>query len=147
MKWLPTTPPKLMDYAILNTVSKTILSEDLINYQFTVNSTKLMGIYVHPKDGTEMVGWSFSDDLESVVNNTYLAHVAIGIPNKPLFFDITLKTTSKRDSNQPIVDVNLVTLRSDRQEDYTDGFNKIIKRFPSWSFPVPLLSGVSAYQF
>ncbi|CAG9802997.1 unnamed protein product [Chironomus riparius] len=146
MKWLPSKPPKLMDYAVLNTYSKTVLSADLVNYQFTVNSTKLMGIYVHPRNGTEMVGWSFSDEVESVANKTYLAHIAFGIPKKPLYFDITLKT-SNVESNQPIVDVNLVTLRSDRQEDYTDGFKDIIKRFPSWSFPVPLLSGVSAYQF
>ena len=94
-----------------------------------------------------MIGWSFSDEVESIANKTYLAHIAIGIPKKPLYFDITLKTTSKGESNQPIVDVNLVTIRTDRQEDYTDGFKEILKRFPSWSFPVPLLSGVSAYQF
>jgi hypothetical protein len=119
-----------------------------VKFVFTVNSTSLTAIHIRPRGDNEMVNWSFSEgNFSSVANRTYLCSIANGLKEKiePLKFDVTLKMKSTS-INEPLIDVMLVTVQND-EKDFSSDFQKLIKRFPAWTFPVPLLASVNGFTF
>lgn len=132
---------------MINSHSQFSIGDNLVKFVFTVNSTSLSAVYVHPTGDNEMHSWSFSDTFEDVANKTYFCSIAKGLQEKiePLKFDVILKVGSnfKQKAN---LDVTLVTIQSN-EADFSSNFNKLIKRFPPWTFPVPLTASVNAFSF
>lgn len=147
-QWLPTkTKPKVRDDAVIDSHNKFSVGENLVKFVFTVNSTSLASIYIHPRGDNEMVHWSFSNTFEDVSNKTYLCSIANGVPEKiePLKFDVTLKV-KKDQQEKALIDVTLVTIQID-EADFSKTFRDLLRNFPPWAFPVPVLSSVNAYTF
>ena len=123
------------------------IGDNLVKFVFTVNSTSLSAVYVHPVGDNEMHSWSFSNTFEDVANKTYFCSIAKGLQEKiePLKFDVILKVGSnyKEKAN---LEVTLVTIQSN-EADFSTNFHKLIKRFPPWTFPVPLTASVNAFSF
>lgn len=131
---------------MIDSYSKFNIGDNLVKFVFIVNSTSLSAIYLHPKGDNEMHGWSFSDSFEDIANKTYFCSIANGLQEKiePLKFDVTLKVNSNKE--KAMIDVTLVTIQNNEAE-FTSKFNALIKRFPPWTFPVPLIASVNAYSF
>lgn len=139
--------PKVKDHAVIDSHSKFIIGENLVKFVFTVNSTALSAIYVHPREDSEMVSWSFSETFEDISNKTYFCSVANGLQDKiePLKFDVTLKINTN-EKEKALLDITLVTIQID-EADFSKNFISLVKRFPSWSFPVPIVASTNAYKF
>lgn len=149
MQWLPTrtsSMSKIQNEAKIDSFSKFKIDEDLMKFVFTVNSTSLGSIYIHPRGENDLHSWSFSDEFHHITNKTFFCSVANGLQDviKPLKFEIVLKV--KSNDNKGLIDVTLVTLESG-EENFSTDFRNLIKRFPSWTFPVPLVAKVNAYVF
>lgn len=145
MQWLPASRPRVADAAKIDSHVAVNLGDSLVKHEFIVNSSKLMGIYVHPRNEAELVSWSLSDKPLITINGTYLVSVAAGVPKEPFKFDMTFRT--KGDTTGLTFDITLVTFLPYRPEDFTEDYKKIIMRFPSWTFPVTVLSDVTSYQY
>jgi hypothetical protein len=146
MFWMPVSKPKVLNSAKLDNYEKIDLGNDLVKFIFTINSTSLSSVYIHPKNNAEMISWNLSDEFEDVGNKTYLISMSNGLESevKPFQFEVILKTSNV---NQPLIDITIVTTRSDRSQDYTNEFKKLIKRFPDWTFVVSLVASVNAYTY
>lgn len=150
LKWLLSKEkPKVRDQAVIDSHAKFNIGDNLVKFVFFVNSSSLSAVYVKPRGENEMHSWSFSDTFEDISNKTYFCSVANGLQEKiePLKFDITLKVNSKLNfEEEALLDVTLVTIQSNEAE-FSPKFSTLIKRFPSWTFPVPLTASVNAYSF
>lgn len=147
MQWLPTkSKSKVRNEAVIDSFSKFKVGDDLVKFVFTVNSTALSSVYIHPREDCEMHSWSFSENFFEISNKTYFCSIANGLQEdiKPMKFDVTLKIKSNQ--NKALIDVTLVTLENN-EEDFSDDFRKMLNRFPSWTFPVPLVAKVNAYTY
>lgn len=147
MKWLPTSSKsKIQNEAKVDSFTKFKVGDDLVKFTFTVNSTSLSSVYIRTRDDSDLYSWSFSEDFKEIANKTYFCSIANGLQEdiKPLKFDVTLKI--KSNENKGLLDLTLVTLENDEQN-FSKDFQKLINRFPSWTFPVPLVAKVNAYTF
>lgn len=149
MQWLPTkseVDSMIQNEAKVDSFSKFKVGDDLMKFVFTINSTSLSSIYIHPRGENVLNSWSFSEDLIDVANKTYLCSIANGLQDaiKPFKFEVTLKLKSK--ANDGLIDVTLVTLEND-ENNFSNDFRNLINRFPSWTFPVPLVAKVNSYTY
>lgn len=147
MSWLPASSPKVLDNAIIDSHNKIVLDNNSVKFEFSINSTALSGLYIHPREHAELFSWSFSDEFEDLMNKTYFVSVANGLESeiKPYKFDITLKVPTN--IKNPLIDITLVTTHYNREEDYTTEFKNLLIRFPKWTFPVSVLAAVNSYIF
>jgi hypothetical protein len=117
-----------------------------MKFVFTVNSTSLSSIYIRPRGDNDLHSWSFSDEFHEITNKTFFCSIANGLQEeiKPFKFEVTLKV--KSNDGKGLIDVTLVTLENNEQN-FSKDFNNLIKRFPPWTFPVPLVAKVNAYTY
>lgn len=149
MQWLPTrtsSMSKIQSEAKIDSFSKFKIGDDLMKFVFTVNSTSLSSIYIHPRGDNNLHSWSFSDEFHDITNKTFFCSIANGLQSdiKPLKFEVILKINSN--DNKGLIDVTLVTLENS-EDNFSTDFRNLIKRFPSWTFPVPLVAKVNAYIY
>lgn len=142
---MPTSTPKFPDVALVDLVIREDLPENQTKFSFTVNGTSLTSIFIRPKENAELVAWSFLDSIPEVFNKTYFISIANGVDTEPFKFDLTLK--SRDNSKAPILDLTLVSMKFDRQRDYTTEFKNVLKRVPDWAFAQDCIGAVTSYVY
>lgn len=121
------------------------LTEDRVQFSFSSNSSSLSAIYIRPRKSAELVEWSFSDEIPDTFNKTYFISLANGIETKALNFNLILKKTGS--GNEPLLDITLISMRFDRQQEYTAEFTNILKRVPDWAFAQHCIAAVTSYTY
>lgn len=144
-QWLPSATPKFRDIAIIDSQSKTKISENHIKYSFVSNSSSLSSIFIHPRGDAKLIAWSLVADVPEHFNNTYFVSVANGIDVEPFAFDVTLEIFGNLD--EPALDITLVSMRYDGKADYTADFKNLLKRVPDWAYAVDCIAAVTSYVF
>lgn len=92
-----------------------------------------------------MVAWSLVESVPDTFNKTYFVSVANGIDVEPFAFDVTLEIYGNLD--EPALDLTLVSMKYDRQADYTIEFKNFLKRVPDWAFAVDCIAAVTSYVY
>lgn len=105
----------------------------------------MSALFIRPRQSAELVAWSFSDEIPDTFNKTYFISLANGIETEALNFDIILKTNQSRVG--ALLDITLISMRFDRQPDYTVEFKKILKRVPDWAFAQDCIAAVTSYVY
>lgn len=121
------------------------MSENQIKFSFTVNETSLSAIFFRVRSHADLITWSFDDFIPDALNKTYFVSVANGIDTKPFNFDLTIETKEK--SEAPVIDVTLVSMKFDRQKDYTSEFKQLLNRVPDWAFAQDCIGAVTSYAY
>jgi hypothetical protein len=141
---LPSTTPKFPDIALVDSHKKLVLADDRVKFSFSSNGSSLNAIFIRPRNA-ELVAWSFIDEIPETFNKTYFISIANGVETEPLNFDVTLKTEGNHDV--PLLDLTLISMRFDRENDYTDEFKRILKRVPDWAFAQHCIGAVTSYVY
>lgn len=144
-QWLPSSTPKFRGIATIDSHSKEVLPVNQVKFSFTTNETSLSAIFIRPRETAELISWSFTDKLPQALNKTYFVSVANGIETEPLNFDVTLQTKGKL--GEPLLDITLVSMKFDRQQDYTNDFKVILRRVPGWAFAIHCIAAVTSYVY
>jgi hypothetical protein len=94
-----------------------------------------------------MTAWSFSEEFDNPPDKTYLASVANGLQSEiePLHFDVTIK--KEKNQRGPLIDMTVVTVRTDLERNYNDDYKVLINKFPSWTYPIEAQVHINGYTF
>jgi hypothetical protein len=144
-QWLPSPTPKFPDIALIDSHTKQILPENRVKFSFASNGSSLSAIFIRPRNSAELVAWSFIDEVPEAFNNTYFISIANGVESEPLNFDVTLKTDGNHDV--PLLDLTLVSMKFDREKQYTLDFKKILNRVPEYAFAQHCIGAVTSYVY
>lgn len=144
-QWLSGSTPKFHDIALIDSHSKEILGENKTKFSFSVNGTSLSAIFIRPRQNANLIAWSFLEDIPETFNKTYFISIANGIDTEVFNFDLTLSADER--SQTPVVDITLVSMRFDRQADYTKDFKKLLSRVPDWAFAQHCIGAVTSYTY
>jgi hypothetical protein len=141
-QWLPGPTPKISNVATLDSYEKSVLNENQVKISISVNASSLSAMFIRPRGDYEMTSWTFTDKIPEAFNKTYFVSIANGINPEPLKFDLIFNA---KNTQNPIVDVTLVSMIFDDQKSYTKEFKNILNRFPDWSYAVDCVSAVTSY--
>lgn len=109
------------------------------------SGSSLSALFLRTRSTAELVSWSFTDNVPETFNNTFFVSIANGIESEFFKFDVVLKIEGS--DSVPLLDLTLVSMKFDRQNDYTNDFKKVLKRVPNWAFATDCIAAVTSYTF
>lgn len=129
--------------ATLDFQEKKKVAENQVKISIGIDASSLSAIFLRVRGENKISAWSFGN-VPDVFNNTYFISVGSGLSNDRYKFDITVESL-KNYNDELLIDVTFVSLIYDAEQSYTKDFEKLLKRFPDWTFPVHGIASVTSY--
>lgn len=155
--WLPGSKPTLTHVNRIQTNSVKVISstEKIYNFTLTENICSVMIIRPNKEAGIDLTDW----DLTAVNAQKPLAEASemrkgLGFPvliqhglKDRSLLSFTLKLTAQKSFEGSWLDILLVTHHWEYAKEFTPEFNKLLQKFPDWTFVVSNVANVDGYKF